>query len=152
MHMKSIKVAKTEVKILLKLSIQSQQSYNITLNIKSQELMQIIVSIQSQTYPYFIFNNDFKHLLRPSAFQIIGINILDFFIFSFSIFIIQLLNFKNIVQSFFAKKDSITNPKNQINCGRILVKRSASMSYYLNFPLESIYLFFAVIIFKQSSI
>ncbi|CAD8130866.1 unnamed protein product [Paramecium sonneborni] len=150
MYMNNIKVAKIDVKTLLKLFIQLQQSYKITLNIKSQELIQKSCIIQSQFQRYLDFINDLIQLLKLICKLIIEIQILDFQVFQcYNIyFVIQ----KSIEQIFFATKGSVTNPKNQINQGRILVKRSASILYNLNFPLRSIYFSFLVIRFMQSSI
>ncbi|CAK86687.1 unnamed protein product (macronuclear) [Paramecium tetraurelia] len=65
---------------------------------------------------------------------------------------LYILNLNNIKQRFPPKQISVTNPTNQINYGKILVKRSPSILYYQNFPFRSIYFSFLVIKFKQSSI
>ncbi|CAD8185910.1 unnamed protein product [Paramecium octaurelia] len=65
---------------------------------------------------------------------------------------IYFLNLNNLINRFLAKKRRVTNTKHQINCGKILVKRSASILYYQNFSLKSTYFSFLVIIFTKSSI
>ncbi|CAD8183456.1 unnamed protein product [Paramecium octaurelia] len=89
---------------------------------------------------------------KTSIELIIAILIFDKQVSQYERYSLYILNLNNIQYSFSAKQISVTNAKHQINYGKILVKRSASILYDQNFPLRSIQFSLLVIKFKQSSI